>query len=356
METPPGKGEFELTLFGPGYGECVFLHVGDGVWAIVDSCIDEAGTPRALGYLESISVDAAKAVRLIVATHWHDDHMRGMAQLVEACKSADFCCATALCKKEFLKISAVQRSRHLIAAGSGTDEIFNVFSLLQKRKLTPTHAIANRPIFASHGCKISSLSPSDAAFRTFLGAISNLMPSEGETKKRMPDLLPNQAAVGLWVEVDDVVVLLGSDVERAGWTEILQGGMRPPGKASAFKIPHHGSASADVPEVWQQMLDPGPFAVLAPWKKGGNALPRRVDAERILLNTVNAYSSSTAGSVASRTRRRSRMVDRMIRESGTRLQRLPMSPGAVRLRRVIGEQAPWSVTLLGNACHLKIFL
>ena len=29
--TPPGRREFEITLLGPGYGESIALHVGDGV-------------------------------------------------------------------------------------------------------------------------------------------------------------------------------------------------------------------------------------------------------------------------------------------------------------------------------------
>ena len=99
---PPGEGEFELTLFGPGYGESAVLHVGTGVWIIVDSCIDTDGTPTALRYLESIGIDPAQAVNLVVATHWHDDHIRGMARLVSACSQATFCCAATLCRSEFL--------------------------------------------------------------------------------------------------------------------------------------------------------------------------------------------------------------------------------------------------------------
>ena len=351
---PPKRGEFELTLFGPGYGECVVLHAGDGIWAIVDSCIDESGTPRALRYFEDINVDAAEAVRLVVATHWHDDHIRGMAQLVETCEEADFCCAAALCREEFLRISAVLAG-HFIAAGSGADEISSVFSQLQEKKTKPTHAIANRRIFSANGCEIWSLSPGDVNYETFLKAVGGRMPSEGDVKRRIPDISPNKAAVALWIEIDDVVVLLGSDVERSGWMEILRSEARPRGKASAFKIPHHGSGSADAPKVWQQMLDPSPFAVLAPWQRGSKALPRRQDVERILSNTANAWSSARAGSLITRADRRRREVDRTIRESGIQLRELHSSPGMVRLRRAIGEQTAWNVELFGTACHLEDF-
>ena len=353
-KAPPNRGEFELTLFGPGYGECIVVHAGDGIWVIVDSCIDETGTPRALRYLEDINVDAADAVRLIVATHWHDDHIRGMARLVKACASADFCCAAALCRKEFLKISAVL-GRHFMVDGSGTDEISTVFSRLRSKRATPTYAKANCRIFARNGCEIWSLSPSDESFETFLEAVRGLMPSEGDSKRRIPDLSPNKAAVALWIEIDDVSVLLGSDLECNGWMEILRSGARPAGRASAFKIPHHGSGNADEPMVWRQMLDPQPFAMLAPWQRGSQTLPRPEDVDRILSNTANAWSSARADSMVPRTVRRRREVERTIRESDIRLRELPESPGIVRLRREIGEQASWNVELSGMACRLEDF-
>lgn len=35
---PPDAQEMEITLFGPGYGESVVVHLGDQHWFIVDSC------------------------------------------------------------------------------------------------------------------------------------------------------------------------------------------------------------------------------------------------------------------------------------------------------------------------------
>ena len=90
MGPPPGEGDFELTLLGPGYGESLVLHVGGGIWVLVDSCHNAAGSPQALQYLENIGINPSEVVDLIVATHWHDDHIRGIAKLVETCKKSDF--------------------------------------------------------------------------------------------------------------------------------------------------------------------------------------------------------------------------------------------------------------------------
>ena len=278
-----------------------------------------------------------------------------MAQLVEICSRAAFCCAAALCKQEFLSAVGALEHRHLSVAGSGVRELHRVFSQLVQAKSKPTHAFADRRIFAHGHCEVWSLSPSDATFQAFLKSVGGLMPEVGRAKTRIPDLYPNDVAVALWIEVGDVAVLLGSDLERTGWLEILQSAERPTGKASAIKVPHHGSRNADVPEVWDRMLDTDPFAVLTPWRRGKYALPSDQDVRRILSNTANSYASARSSSVAASPARRNSTVDRTIRESGVNLRRLAMSPGAVRLRRPIDGSIPWQVELFGAACHLHNF-
>jgi glyoxylase-like metal-dependent hydrolase (beta-lactamase superfamily II) len=75
---PPGESEFEVSVFGPGHGECIVLHVGKGDWVVVDSHRDsETNEPVALRYLQTLGVNSAERVKMVVATHWHDDHMDG---------------------------------------------------------------------------------------------------------------------------------------------------------------------------------------------------------------------------------------------------------------------------------------
>ena len=347
---PPRPDEFELTLFGPGYGESIVLHVGEGNWVVVDSCIDSAEAPAALGYLKNIGIDPAQDVALVVATHWHDDHIRGMSGLVDACGSAIFCCAAALCKEEFLRVAATRETRHGSKAGSGLREIGTVFSQLRKIGSRPTHAIANRLIYQRGSCKIWALSPSDRVFARFLRTVGGV--AEGDGKGRTADISPNEAAVALWIEVRDTSVLLGSDLERRGWKEIVDSGQRPPAMASAFKVPHHGSANADLQEVWQEMLD-RPVAVLTPWRRGAGALPSKADVQRIEAHAREAYATARSSSLRASPQRRAQEVQRTIRESGGTLRRLPNSPGAVRLRKPIDTEVPWRVELFGAACHLE---
>ena len=50
----PKPNEIEVTVFGPGYGECIVIHIGSGKWAIIDSCLDDAFEPASLSYLRSL--------------------------------------------------------------------------------------------------------------------------------------------------------------------------------------------------------------------------------------------------------------------------------------------------------------
>ena len=355
MGTAPGRGDLEITLLGPGYGESVVLHVGGGVWVIVDSCLNANGSPQALRYLESIGIDPAKAVDLIVATHWHDDHIRGIADVVKACKKATFCCASVLREKDFLTAAHALEGGPLSGAGSGMREIYNVISQLKQVPARLRFALANRRIFYRGECEIWALSPHDSNFLAFLKIISGLITKEGESKRRIPSLSPNNVAVALWVKVKDIALLLGSDLERIGWVEILQDKDRPNGKASVFKVPHHGSKNAYKPGVWKQMLNPNPFAVITPWRKGGSNLPTPEDVQRILSYTTNAYVTAGIGSSSLSPAHRISMVRRTIKESGIQLRRLAMSPGAVRLRRPIRSRTQWKVETFGPARHLKNF-
>ena len=55
--------ELEISIFGPGYGEAIALHLGFGKWVLVDSCLEpKSGKPAQLQYLESLGIDASLAV------------------------------------------------------------------------------------------------------------------------------------------------------------------------------------------------------------------------------------------------------------------------------------------------------
>ncbi|MCY4287950.1 MAG: MBL fold metallo-hydrolase [Aestuariivita sp.] len=120
--TPPQDDVVEISVFGPGYGESILIHVGSRRWIVIDSClVDDRRTPAPLKYMSELGLDASADVCAVVATHWHDDHIKGLSTILHACTDADFWYSAALTKGEFLAFLAVHDKQPANKAGSRGD-------------------------------------------------------------------------------------------------------------------------------------------------------------------------------------------------------------------------------------------
>ena len=220
----PDRDDFELTLLGPGYGECAIIHYGDGEWIIVDSCVDDDGNPAALSYLNQIGVDVGRSVRVIVVTHWHDDHIRGIAKVISSCPKAYFVCPAAFRQEEFLTLVAAYADGAMMLQ-AGTKEIGKALALVNERGTTARLASENRLLLRRRGCQLWALSPSDEAIRLALTHLADQLPRPMESKAAVPAPTPNHLSVALLAQLEGTAVLLGGDVLRfndrkRGWLRI----------------------------------------------------------------------------------------------------------------------------------------
>lgn len=339
---PPNSDQIELTLFGPGYGECAVVHLGENRWIVVDSCLDiTTGKSAALEYFDEIGVSAKEAVHLIVVSHWHDDHVRGLSNIVATCPNASVCCSSALTKEEFVAFILAYDNIMIQAAASGVSEIKKTFQILKDR-CSPKHAIANRCVLklpaegAADSCIVTTLSPSDKEFDLFLRSISELTPKTRQTKTRAPYLRPNNVAVVLWIETGSVKILLGSDLEEkgepsTGWSAIVQSAERPQGRAAIYKVPHHGSLTGHHDCVWSDMLVQFPIAVLSPFYHAGKKLPTDKDIARISQLAPESYVT-TRNPIPRSKVKRSSAVEHSIKDTVGKIRTVQSSMGWVRLR------------------------
>jgi len=368
---PPKPDQIEISLFGPGYGEGLILHVGDNNWLIIDSCIDPLSKqPSLLEYLEKIGIDPSKRVKLIVATHWHDDHIRGLAEIYRRCELAEFVTSSALRSEEFLTVVNALGKRSMMKT-SGVHEYYDVLRILEKRKLSGSastkFAIADRLIWreniflgdCSFPCEVYSLSPSDESIKLALEEISSLLPEEGQIKTRIVAQTPNHIAVVLWIKIGDIFILLGSDLENTknpstGWSMILNSKTRPQGKACVFKIPHHGSENADHPLVWTKMLEKDPISVLTPFILGKQILPSKSDVKRICKNTQHTFATTNV--LSKRQKFKDKTVEKTVRETVKAIRYINPSIGHIRLRtRSLQPPISWMVDLFQDALPLTKF-
>lgn len=370
QHSPPGPDELELSLFGPGYGEAIAIHLGCSKWVLVDSCLHpQSGKPAALHYLEALRIDPSTAVVLLVATHWHDDHVRGIADLLDHCTSATLAVSSALRDDEFLQLVSLY-SEPIAIASSGLDELAKICRTLSLRRpgrasVNPLRlAAADRVLYnenlqlQGHPVRavIYSLSPSDASQLMARFAFSSFLPTAGDLKLRVRAPSPNHSSVALWLEVGSHRILLGADLEKTaapktGWSVILAESQVTSGKAFVIKVPHHGSATAHDDRVWLQLLSPNPIAVLTPFVRGSNPLPSPLDIQRICQKTPAGYA--TAPPSLSSLHWRNRVVRETIKASTREMRGLQWAWGHIRIRRGLSDTAsPPRVELFGDAYSL----
>ena len=340
---PPKKNEFEISIFGPGYGESILLHTGNNEWVIIDSCVNKlSGLPTPIEYLQKLQVDVAKSVKLIVATHTHNDHMKGISKIVELCENSKFCCAAAVTDKEFRSYLTLFGNNSI--EDLGCEELYKCLTILAKRKKVPGLALANRNIYKriislsglNVPIDIHTLSPSDGACHLSKKAISVLIDevSQNKNKRRNVGLTQNYLCIVLWVEVGEYSFLLGADLENTGcndigWKAIVQSNEKPDGKAVFYKISHHGSKSGDDEDIWTKLLHQNPLSALTPFYWGRHKLPTEEDIKRITLHTKNAFSSSI---FKQKKVRRDSAIEKTINETVKEFGMIQTSPGQIRIR------------------------
>ena len=227
------------------------LHVGCGNWMVVNSLVDSTETPVALRYLDDLGFHSSHAIGLGVATHAHDDHIKGRASLIKSCLNADFCCAGALASEELRTLIAAVEQNHNFRVRTGLGELCGVFSHLAEGHRTPIYATENKIVFSNERCKILSLSPSDATFQHFLQIVARLLPDAQEPRKRIPSLSPNDHVVVLWVEVGEFAVLLGSDLVKQGWITVVSNAKLDAVKASIKNLGVGGFRKFAAFDLWQ---------------------------------------------------------------------------------------------------------
>src|SRR5882724_1366508 len=298
LSEPPAHDEIEVSTFGPGVGECIVVHLGDGRWMVVDSFLEDR-EPVALKYLRTIGISPS-AITDVVVTHWHDDHIGGAAKVLEAATSARFVCSGALNREEF---KTLLKAYARVPAEGRLSEMVAMLRLNGarsggRRSHAPTWAMDGIYLMNEQNTQVCVLSPSHGTFSLAQQELGRLLPEEGP-KLRPVAHTPNCIAVVLWVRVGNFCALLGSDLENTrdpgtGWGGVIGSTLRPTGLASMFKIPHHGSEGADEPAVWSKMLVPGCISVVTTFGALKDPLPRPSDLKRLGERTPHLYATGAA--------------------------------------------------------------
>ena len=359
----PNSDEIEITVFGPGYGECIVIHIGSNKWIIIDSCLDDDGEPAALSYLKSLDVQVHKDVVSVMVTHWHDDHIKGLSRIVKTCSQARFSLASALTYAEFLAFLIVHENQPVYKLDRGGTELLACLKHLRdtNRSIKPlnedTIVVDFEPDILTHRKRLElrALSPSGQQFTDFISSINDFTKEmHGKAKTRLTAQNRNELSVVTLLTIGEEAALLGADQEEVGssnkgWRAIVEARRGKGPRASLFKVPHHGSAGAHNSEVWSELLKACPKSIVTPWKLGAGQLPKDSDRERIRKLSSNAYITSTRYLPVKR--RYSRDVVKSIRTSGVKFDTVVYKGGHVTCRWT-PSKSEQHITLHNGAAEL----
>lgn len=297
----------------------------------------------------------------MLATHWHDDHIKGIARVLEAAASAKGAFPEAMVKQEYFEFARKFHDVPSAKVGSGVREFGEFLQLAINR--TPMSAEPARAWLTlvdiqsselSHGnpIRIQALSPSTPDIIEFIGTIAGyVLPQDVAVSAPYYDR--NDVSVALFIDAGTTGILLGADLENvarsdSGWKAVLLDSRKPPRKASLYKVAHHGAVSGDHRDIWTEICQPEVIATLAPWSRGGNWLPTRADVERIYDRTNEAYGA--ARTVTSGTRHPLQSVNSILQNTSSKIRNVDLSVGQVRHRLVEGA---WQTDVFGHAVPLN---
>lgn len=358
----PQSDEIEITLLGRGFGESIVLHIGDGDWVVIDSLLDKSKNSAPREYLESLGV-APERVKVVVATHWHDDHVGGISKLYAWASSAKLVMPVVKTFRELATFISAQQPSGAAAVTNGVSELRQLVATIKAEgRAKAVHCQADltihRKASADLGCEVVlyALSPLAADLDLFITRLGEAATS-GNLAKRLQPFAPNDVSVAALLTLGDDAVLLGADLEvtaepERGWRAVLASDTRPPIRASAYKIAHHGSENADCDELWSELLTASPVSVLSPFNKG-KGLPTQVQVTRILTKSKNAHVTNITP--FRKYRDKGTMTKAAIEAANLNLRPGHREVGRVTLRKRLPDP-DWAISYEGGASDLSRFV
>jgi hypothetical protein len=348
--TRPAAGELEVSIFGRGFGEAILCHLGDDRWLAIDSFRAEDGRPVAQSHLARLGVDVTR-IRRVVATHWDDDHSKGLGELVRTAKPEVVWMSQVLNRTEVFEFATEhQRRAHPSVDSTGVDEFLGVLRATSTDQIK--WAVIGLPLWDDGGVRVDALAPTHATVSDGFAALG-VVPPEAEGVDVVRGVDPNMCSVVLLISTGVHRMLLGADLEcgRAGrgWIgvvaseEIVRLGLRD-APAQVIKVPHHGSPDAQLDAVWDELLVE-PQSVTTRFSPSRR--PRQADRDRLRSRSVAGYLVGRPGPAELAD---SDPMDRRVLEATEGgLWGLDGDVGHVRMRCPIGaSSASWSVTTSGQ--------
>lgn len=349
----------EISIWGGGVGESILIKSLEGKWIIIDSCCNpKTKKPVALEYLIQRGIDVVNDVVCIIATHWHDDHIKGLSELVEACTNAKIIISAALNRDEFYSLVSTNENheRVLQEKSSGIKEFSKIYNfLIENNQPRLSWASKDKVFINESNLKVITLSPSDTEVSMSLERLTEYLPDVSKPLRVIPSRGPNHTAVVTFIKIGEMRFIFGADLEESsdqssGWHSIVNTSVLIEKGIDIIKIPHHGSENGHNEKLWTDYLIASPYALLTPYTR--SKLPRNEDIDRILNKSEKSFCTSHPE--AKFKHAQDNAIEKTIKEVTKSYKAFKQNIGQIKVTKTV-DQTEFEVELIDSAKHLKEF-
>lgn len=365
---PPEKDQIEVTVFGPGYGESILIHIPSLGWGIVDSC---CYTFKDINYvlpLEYLRIFNVKKLCFAIISHPHADHYKGMLNILQEFKTniEKICLYSGNGTRELKQYLSEKegllgdRQRDIRELGT----LFKYINVLKEKgvklfKLSEmTNIVPDSEIQLDNHRKfrvnIIALSPSGASVDKYENILKTIISKVLQNRDidllvNFDDRNHNLISSAILLQIGNANIILGSDLEigdseQEGWRGVCS--LWTTLSAHLLKVSHHGSENAHYDDAWRAHSSLSqPTSIVTSFNKTPK-LPTENDISRIKRNSIKLGITSVT-QLQRADQFYSREVSRLMRSNMRK--NWPISwgegrPGFARIRfdlqaRIIEEKA-----------------
>lgn len=280
-------------------------------------CCQTGDTNHTLNALMDLGVKPENVVYNVI-THFHDDHIRGAAELISYCPKSKVVIPDAWTKDVFRLFVATVSDDTSLARVSVTKEIEKIFDLLQtdKSRLFPVSeltALYPPPAHPPTTEFLTVMTPTAVRKTKFLVSLGESIEAGDADTYAFCENNKNWTSICCILKYDGKYVFLGGDVENFApdfdLTAIHNSHLKPVSRYELVKLPHHGSQTSFCDELRALIDDDDTIVAMTPYPRGRKQLPN-ADTLAYLGRASRTYVLSGQRIKASRTQRvrKSRLV------------------------------------------------
>ncbi len=295
MATTNLVNSLEMHVFGASQGESIVLKLPGGGWGVVDCYASSLSDPADNPALCFLSDRGVGELEFLCLTHPHDDHFRGMSQLLQRLRVHSFWRPSAMSQqrlKWILQLALVHaRQSGYEKAREDADELERIFTLVNEQRrergkpLIPKVATLGTqlypiPVDRQAHFQIWAITPSGRQTEIYEEGLRRCFDDNRRIKDRLPHARHNEISLALLIVFGRTRVILGGDAEQNNWLDTLKEFGRPELSSVCVKVSHHGATNGYCQGLWEAFsAHQMPIAVVTAFQR--HQLPRREALEHI---------------------------------------------------------------------------